>query len=163
MIVVAIIGILAAVAIPSFQSYLMRAKAAEAPGFLAEIQQRQESYRAEFGQYAAVSNPSSLGIEAYNPAGSPPAAGNPVAWPIVAAWKQLGAHPDGYVRFQYATVAGNPGEVPAWGGGLGYGAVADFWFVSQARADLDGDGTPLIMESYSESSAIYVDAPGGWE
>ncbi|MBZ0119417.1 MAG: prepilin-type N-terminal cleavage/methylation domain-containing protein [Sandaracinaceae bacterium] len=49
MIVVAVIGILSAVAIPSFRSYIHRSRTAEAFTFLGEVRQRQEAYRAEFG------------------------------------------------------------------------------------------------------------------
>lgn len=159
MIVVAIIGILSAVAMPSFRSYLYKSKVVEATTFLGEIKQRQESYRAEFGQYCAVSGGTTIG--AYNPAAVPPN-GIPVAWPASAAWDTLGASPDGNVRFQYATIAGNPGTTPAIGGGLGF-TGADFWFVTQARADLDGDGTNLTVESYSESRGIYLSEAAGWE
>jgi prepilin-type N-terminal cleavage/methylation domain-containing protein len=160
MIVVAIIGILAAVAIPSFQSYLMRSKTTEATTFLAEIKQRQESYRAEFGQYAAVSG--TADITAWNPA-SIPTAGTPVTWPTVDEWQQLGAAPDGSVRFRYGTIAGVPGTTPTLGGGLGFSG-ADFWFVSRAEADLDGDGTEMAIESYSETATLYVEPAGTmWE
>jgi len=54
MIVVVIIGVLAAVAIPSFQSYMYRSRMSEATTFLGEIKQRQEAYRAEFGLYAGT-------------------------------------------------------------------------------------------------------------
>ncbi len=159
MIVVAIIGVLSAIAIPSFRAYMMKAKVTEATTFLGEIKQRQETYRAEFGQYCAVSGTTS--ITAYNPT-AVPSAGIPVGWPASTAWSALGAAPDGDVRFRYATIAGNPGSVPAFGSGLGF-TGNDFWFVSQAQADLDGDGTNLTVESYSESSGVYVSAPAGWE
>jgi type II secretory pathway pseudopilin PulG len=159
MIVVAIIGVLSAVAIPSFRSYMNKSKVTEATTFLGEIKQRQESYRAEFGQYCAVSGTTS--ITAYNPS-AVPTAGVPVGWPTSTAWSTLGAAPDGDVRFRYATIAGNPGTVPSFGGGLGY-TGNDFWFMSQAQADLDGDGTNLTVESYSESSGVYISAAAGWE
>jgi prepilin-type N-terminal cleavage/methylation domain-containing protein len=161
MIVVAIIGVLSAVAIPSFRAYMNKSKVTEATTFLGEIKQRQESYRAEFGQYCDVSGAGTLAIAAYNPA-SVPAGGTPVAWPTVSNWQTLGAAPDTAVRFRYATVAGNPTTVPDWGGGLGF-TGNDFWFVSQAQADLDGDTTLLTVESYSESGGVYIDAAAGWE
>lgn len=44
MIVVAIIGILAAIAIPNYQEYVRRARASEATGALAEMRIRMEQY-----------------------------------------------------------------------------------------------------------------------
>ncbi len=160
MIVVAIIGVLSAVAIPSFRSYMMKAKVTEATTFLGEIKQRQESYKAEFGQYCAVSGTTS--ITSYNPSSVPPA-GMPVAWPASTAWAMLGASPDSDVRFRYATIAGNPGSVPSVdGSSLGFTGT-DFWFVAQAQGDLDGDSDLLTVESYSEASGVYISAPAGWE
>ncbi|MCA9536917.1 MAG: prepilin-type N-terminal cleavage/methylation domain-containing protein, partial [Myxococcales bacterium] len=49
MIVVVIVGILAATAIPSFQRQVIRSRASEAPAMLGRIRMNQESYRAEFG------------------------------------------------------------------------------------------------------------------
>ncbi|MGB5547779.1 MAG: prepilin-type N-terminal cleavage/methylation domain-containing protein, partial [Polyangiales bacterium] len=51
---VAIVGILAAVAIPSFQGYVQRGRVTEAVKVLNEIKTRQEAYRSRFGNYAAV-------------------------------------------------------------------------------------------------------------
>lgn len=153
MIVVAIIGILAAIAIPSFQSYLMRARTTEAVTFLGEIRQRQESYRAEFGQYCSVSAAPGSPPESGTWAPSTlPANGTVVGWSGTPGdWSQLGAVPDGPVRFQYRTTAGPPTTTP---GIAGYDG-SDFWFVAQARADLDGDGDVMIVEAYSASSHLY--------
>ena len=56
MIVVAIIGILSAIAIPAFRDYVMRSRTTEGFEFLGEIHLRQESYRSEFGRYANCPN-----------------------------------------------------------------------------------------------------------
>src|SRR5262245_7497714 len=59
MIVVAIIGILAAIAIPNFIRYQLRSKTAEAKTVLGGIKTSQEAFRAEFDNYvAAAANPS---------------------------------------------------------------------------------------------------------
>jgi type IV pilus assembly protein PilA len=52
MIVVAIIGILAAIAIPNFMTYQCKAKQAEAKSVLGSIRVLQEAYYAEFDTYA---------------------------------------------------------------------------------------------------------------
>jgi type IV pilus assembly protein PilA len=52
MIVVAIIGILAAIAIPNFMTYQCKAKQAEAKSVLGSIRVLQEAYLAEFDTYA---------------------------------------------------------------------------------------------------------------
>ena len=155
MIVVIIIGVLAAIAIPAFSTYIFRVRAQEAPHFLAEIRARQEAYRAEFGRYAAVSG---AGWGMFEPAAVPGV--NPVSFVPTDEWRQLGARPDGVVRFQYATIAGNPATVPP--GGLGYDG-SDFWFVAQARGDLDGDGMAVTFEAYSAGNNVWVSEDKGWE
>jgi type IV pilus assembly protein PilA len=166
MIVVAILGILAAVAIPSYMSYLQRSRTAEAVTFLAEIRQRQEAYRAEFGQYCSVSAApgSTIDSGAWNPS-TLPTGGDKIGWTGGGNWSQLGANPDGPVRFQYRTTAGPPGTTPGVPGFTG----TDFWFVAQAQADLDGDGTRVLMEVYSPTAQMFVGdqtyapLPAGWE
>ena len=54
MIVVAIIGILAAIAIPNFMSYQCKAKQSEAKANLGSIKTQMEAYFAEYDTYAAT-------------------------------------------------------------------------------------------------------------
>ena len=71
MIVVAIIGILAAIAIPNFLRFQLKAKSSEGKVNIAAIRTAQESYLAEFGSYlvavsspaAAVTNPGPAKVE----------------------------------------------------------------------------------------------------
>jgi prepilin-type N-terminal cleavage/methylation domain-containing protein len=159
MIVVAIIGVLAAVAIPAFMGYVQRSRTTEVFTFLAEIRQRQEAYRAEFGQYCGPLpwNPASYG-----------SASIAQAFDLTeASWAQLGARPDGLTRFQYRVLSGAPGTTPA--GIPGY-TGDDYWFVVQARGDLDGDGVEVAFEGYSEARQVYVSEgiggpplSSGWE
>jgi prepilin-type N-terminal cleavage/methylation domain-containing protein len=160
MIVVAIIGILAAVALPAFRNYVMRQRTVEAYEFLGEIHLRQESYRSEFGRYANVPQWSPT---AY----APPNATNTFD-PTIGGWRQLGAMPDSNVRFQYQVTSGAPGQAT---GITGY-TPNDFWFVSDAQADLDGDGVLMYIEGYAPTSRVFVGRGGvgsttylseGWE
>ncbi len=54
LIVVAIIGILAAIAIPSYRNYLVRARRADAKTALEQVRAAQEMWRAEKGGYSTV-------------------------------------------------------------------------------------------------------------
>lgn len=154
---VVIVGILAALAIPSFKGYVYKGRVSEAVTILNEIKARQEAYRSRFGNYAAVSG-TNWGI--YTPAGAP--GPDPVTWPSSAAWEELGLSPPGPVRFRYATVAGTPGTPPPADSNLD---PTSFWYAAQAEGDLDGDGTRFILEVYSDSRVMFNSAAGqgGWE
>ncbi len=120
MIVVAIIGILAAIAIPNFLMFQLRSKTGEAKLNLAAIRTAQEGYFAEFGSYVPA---------APAPVGFP----TPVkaAWPAAApGFSALGWAPEGRVYFQYSVVTNG---VPP--------AASTEWAAS-AIGDLDGDFTP---------------------
>jgi prepilin-type N-terminal cleavage/methylation domain-containing protein len=162
MIVVVILGILAAVSLPTLSSYIYKSKAVEATGFLNEIKARQESYRADFGSYCNVSG----SVGTLFPLGPPRSTVR--RWDAVPpGWTQLGVVPPGRVSlFSYATVAGIPGTPPGPAVGLsdarGYDGN-DFWFISTAVGDLDGDGTSFSIESYSHSKALWTSNASGWE
>jgi prepilin-type N-terminal cleavage/methylation domain-containing protein len=152
---VVIVGILAALAIPSFKRYVYRSRVSEAVTVLNEIKTRQETYRSRYGNYAAVSGTGDWSSATYTPATVP--GSDPVGWPKSAAWEELGIRHPGHVRFRYATVAGPPGSTPPPSSNL---PNDDFWFAAQAEGDLDGDTNTFVMEVYSESRIIYNSAAG---
>jgi len=128
MIVVAIIGILAAIAIPNFIRFQLRSKSSEGRLNLAAIRTSQASYFAESGFYVACSS-APLG------SGTPP--GNrKVAFPACSlppastdsGFCFIGWAPEGDVFFNYA-VATN-GAIPMSGA----------QFFAAAQSDIDGDG-----------------------
>jgi prepilin-type N-terminal cleavage/methylation domain-containing protein len=157
MIAVVIMGVLATLAIPSFTSYIYKARVTEATTFLGEIKQRQESYRGEFGEYCAIDGDD---WGSYNPSSIPGI--DPEMWTATTGWQQLGASPDGPIRFQYATVAGAPGDSAPPDTNLD---TNDHWFAARAQGDLDEDTTTFFLEIYSQSTHIYnsATAKGGWE
>ncbi|MEO0326169.1 MAG: hypothetical protein AAF447_24685, partial [Myxococcota bacterium] len=117
------------------------------------IKGRQEAYRAEFGQYCDTSGANDLVGHVPDPL---PAPGEKNGWTPTPAWRQLGAQPDGFVYFQYTVAAGFPGDaapiaVPA----------NEFWYIAQAQADLDNDGTLVQVEVYSFNDDVWVSAEGG--
>jgi len=113
MIVVAIIGILAAIAIPNFLRFQLRSKTGEAKTNLAAIRTAEEGYFAEYNQFvgAARAPGGALGTQKRT-------------WTAPADFEQLGWAPEGEVFFDYAV------EAPAG---------ADFSV--GAEGDLDGDAT----------------------
>jgi prepilin-type N-terminal cleavage/methylation domain-containing protein len=159
MIVVAILGILAAISLPTFSAYIYKAKTADGLSFLAEIRGRQESYRSDNFQYSDTTGalttfyPTAMVNDRYSWAGA-----------TSTAWGDLGAIPaERQSRFQFAVVAGGPGlpnGTIASGAGMN---PNDYWFIAQGRADLDTDGTTMIMEIYSQSIGVYIQPDKGWE
>jgi type IV pilus assembly protein PilA len=123
MIVVAIIGILAAIALPNFNRFQLRSKVAEAKANLAAIRTAQEGYYSEFDTYISVTSPV--------PASVPGTTRS--SWPTGGAtgFDTIGFAPEGPVYFQYLVSAGNSV------GGVG---VQDR-FTAEAASDVDGDGS----------------------
>jgi type IV pilus assembly protein PilE len=141
MMVVAILGVLAAVAIASYNAYIRRSHNAEATSILADIRLKQEAYRGAFHEYSNVTNT----CGGWFPAASPNqdkqlTSGSGVSAACTTAWRRLGVVFPDSLFFVYDTEAGLPGVDPAAGR---YGAAPsarDFWYGAAAIEDLDGDG-----------------------
>jgi ribosomal protein S27E len=117
-----VIGILAAIAIPSFIRYQERAKAAEARTNLRMLCTDEVSYHAEHDEWLAA-----------GPAPRPIPGRQPVAFPRDPNFEKLGFEP-GRVRYQYEVlVDGDP-----------RGANTPVRCV--ARGDLKGTGRPSLLE-----------------
>lgn len=160
MVVVAILGVLSAVAVMSFQRYTNRVRVGEAYSILGQIKARQEVYRAEFSQYC----PGQL-----YPAG-PPGRVTMVWNPqpgVQDDWLMLGVRPDRDIWFQYIVSAGAPGVAATSPDGValtGYPNPADdFWFVAQARGNLDGDATQSMFELCDRCRSVFVAEAAPWE
>jgi type IV pilus assembly protein PilA len=120
MIVVAIIGILAAIAIPNFLRFQLRAKTSEGKTNLAAIRTAEESYFSEYGDYvSAQASPATIADNkktafSHNIPG--------------AGFDIIGWSPEGSVYFQYGvSIAGASS------------AGSEFW--ATANADIDANGT----------------------
>lgn len=130
MIVVAIIAILAAVAIPSYMRFQLRARETEARNNLAAIRTCEEAYKAENDVYlAGVASPAGGGLGT-----------TPIAWADGGGWTAMGFSPDGEVRYLYtaALVAGGAGVPPS--------------YTATATGDVDGDGTQVVITVTGTSS-----------
>jgi len=128
MIVIAILGVLAALAIPNFQRFQLRAKSSEAKTNLAAIRSIENAYYAEFNVFVAA---------AVTPAAIPGRSQQP--WPSPApgcpdCFDDLGFSPEGGVFFHYEVFAGIAGTA----------ATGNDVFTAAAAADLDGDGVPQL-------------------
>lgn len=118
-VVVAIIGVLSAVAIPAFVRFQLRSKAVEAGVNLQAISKAEESHFAEYGTYVSVPVPA--------PAAIPGARKTP--WPGSAGFDVVGWSPEGSVHFQYVVSADNANA--------GTSLVR---YTAEAAGDLDADG-----------------------
>lgn len=95
MIVVAIIGILAAIAIPNYITYQLKSKTAEAKTSLGGIRTGQEAYKAEKDSYlTCASNPGTY------------VAGKKNAWDSNADFAAIGFQPAGDVYYVYNVSGG---------------------------------------------------------
>jgi type II secretory pathway pseudopilin PulG len=155
MTVVLIVGVLSAVAIPSFSGYIYKSRTAEAIDFLGVIRLREESYRSEFGVYCpTVTNFGALATPSNLVPDPTTTRRDQKTFVSTAAWTQLGARPTGPVRFGYGVAAGAPSEAPTERGFDP--ATSDFWFVARAVSDLDANGTYATFEIYSPTKSIWI-------
>ena len=112
MIVVAIIGILAAIAIPNFQRYQLKSKTSEAKGNLGAIKTCEVSYKAEMDGYASVAI-CPRAVAALTP--------TKLAWLVVAptniaagggvcSFEDIGFRPSGNVYYSYSVALVTAGQ-----------------------------------------------------
>ena len=138
MIVVAIIGILAAIAIPNFLRFQLKAKSSEGKTNLAAIRTAEQSYYSEFGVYVSASEsptaPGGSQKQQFVPVG--PNNGSTTE----AGFDTLGWSPEGNVYFSYAVGTG----------GVGAG------FFASAMADIDADATPQAWGYQKSNPAVAV-------
>ncbi len=130
MIVVAIIGILAAIAIPNFLGFQLRSRAGEGKTNLAAVRTAEESYGAEFSTYVGVAALYPRAEAALNTAKDdswdPAAAG-------AAGFSTIGWQPEGAVYYSYQVAVG-PAGCPAAG-------TPCTQYTAEAASDIDDDGT----------------------
>ena len=141
MIVVAIVGILAAMSMPWYMRFQMRAKAAESRANLAAIRSSEEGYFAEFGTYIAMSAV---------PSGSPLSTKR--RWTVCPSSLSMsspghclmGFFPEGPTYYSYAVATQNSNVV---GGNVEYFA--------DAAGDIDGNGVLNLwgLEQPSQGAA----------
>jgi type IV pilus assembly protein PilA len=168
MIVVAIIGILAAIAIPNFLQYQMKSRQSEAKTNLQAIKTSEVSFQAERGCYISAlaelgTTPPAPGTKstpwtwgAGTPATTPAPAWCAVGGAFAGTFADIGFKATGNVNYYYAVDAS---VAPVLGAGTGYTPVTSCPvaiamttggtplavqnnFVASAKANLDGD--PLV-------------------
>jgi len=132
MIVVAIIGILAAIAIPNFLRFQLRSKTGEAKTNIAAIRTAEEGYFAEYNQFVAAARYPNAGINTQK---------HPWA-PAPVDFEQLGWAPEGEVFFDYGVAVVNGDfSIAATGDLDAAGNTSDFGYIRPA--DPVGPGTAV--------------------
>ncbi len=153
MIVVAIIGILAAIAIPNFLRFQLRSKTGEAKTNLAAIRTGEEGYFAEYGVYVDP------GMAV--PGGALTAAKQ--QWPVGAAaagngFDTLGWSPEGDVFYNYDVDLGGTNMTAfsaAAGGNLdGAGPTSDFAYIHPA-SDQTVSAVPAVGNGMCANTGTY--------
>ena len=151
MVVVAIAGILATVAVFSYTKYVQRAKASEVPAMFAEFHLRQEQYQAENGQYLSTGASNT----AYHPAtpSKPDEAPNPVN-PMPATWLALRMQPDkNSLQCSYVSIAGTPSDIPNPPAPFTFvPAPVTNWYYLIATCDLDDNS--VVNSFYFSRSGV---------
>ncbi len=132
---VPVMGMVAAISIPTFLAMQLRAKRAEAPTHLDAIRTAEFAYQAEFGHYTAAP---------YCPSSTPWRMPEDWTGDCTDGWTALGWSPDGLVRCRYmVTLTGDPGTE-------GFEAVGE--------CDVDGDGT-FSVYSATDARKTWLETP----
>ena len=132
MIVVVILGILAAVAIPAFTRYVKRSKTSEATGNISKIYQGEIAYFNQSSERSVASFASATPLPAAAPSASKYPA-QPTAFTSDSGWSAIGFSIDAPLYYQYAASASATS------------------FNSIAVGNIDGDN---INSSFSRSATL---------
>jgi prepilin-type N-terminal cleavage/methylation domain-containing protein len=141
MVIVAIISILAAIALPLYQKYQVKAKESGMAMNLATIRICQECYKSENDVFLSCAP--SPGIMPY---------GSAVQWvPVGAAWEEIGFEPDRTVRYQYEVVVGAASSS---------GGNERTTFDATATGDIDQDGDTVKWTITEKESKPFANPKG---
>ncbi len=132
MIVVVILGILAAVAIPAFTRYVKRSKTSEATGNISKIYQGEIAYFNQSSERSVASFASAIPLPAAAPTASKYPA-QPTAFTSDSGWSAIGFSIDAPLYYQYAVSA------------------SDRRFTATAVGNIDGDN---INSSFSRTAEL---------
>jgi type IV pilus assembly protein PilA len=155
--VVAMIGILSALAVVGYRKYLNASKSGDAKAIISAIRVAEESYRAETLVYLSCSD----NLGEYYPVTTPN--GKKRHWvnsshPKFDRWSTLNVSTDSPTSYVFAVVAGPPGQnppQPATGPG-GWSTPTEPWYVIQAAGDADVDKVLSYFVASSFTSEIYA-------
>jgi type IV pilus assembly protein PilA len=160
MVVVSIIGVLAALAVYGVRRYVTAAATAEPMEIINSVRASEESYKDETFGYLQVS-----ALSSYFPFGTTVPKNQKMSWDggsssELALWNQLGVHPTTVVQFGYACSAGKGSGVPSQSDlkintDLKYPASATDWYVVRAASDRDGNGKLAIFVGSNFTDQIY--------
>ena len=160
MVVVIIMGVLAALAAYGVRKYLLEGKKAEAVSMLTQIRAAEEAYRDETFEYAGLTT-----FDVWNPTSDP--GGQKYGWDLeptnaqrIQVFNPLGVLPSGPVEYAYAVVAGpagvDPPTLPITLPDALQRSTAPF-YIAMAKADLDNNGSYTYAICQSTTAAIHLE------
>ena len=154
MFVVAVIGVLAAVAVVAYTKSVNKARAGEIPQIFGELKSREEAFKAEFGYYlpacsnltTATGTNDCAESDDFFPATITGGPNKTDATTLPTRWQTLRVNlPSGGLYCQYTVIAGPAGDNTKIGttGQLMFGTTAPVraWYYLMAHCDWDGDSS----------------------
>ncbi|HLG20439.1 MAG TPA: prepilin-type N-terminal cleavage/methylation domain-containing protein [Bdellovibrionota bacterium] len=147
MIVVAIIGILAAVAIPAFLKYIKKSKTSEARTNIRKVYDGEIAYFDEEHVSRSGSIITKQFVSAPAQPATPPGIDKSVANWEGSSWKALKFGSDSPVLYSYSADTAGSGTTSS--------------FTARAEGDIDGDGTSSLFERVASVNAATGEVEGG--
>lgn len=167
LIVVAMIGVLAALGLAGYRKYISSAGTSEAQAVLGSIRTAQESFKAEALTYLDVTGSLTDTYPLAVADLSSVKAGWGGAGNGDANWRLLNVKPAGPVRFGYSCISGDPGTTPPtanvqtmaspdWPASYGGGVSPEPWFIAAAIGDRDDDDVYAVLQTSSVTTEVFV-------